>query len=71
MVPLPLLPAPVADNPQRLDVQFAALRLEPSSTNCEDLAKWISALAEANPGMDAATGVLEVAIPEGAMPKGW
>lgn len=61
----------VAENPQRLEVRFAALRLEPLAGSPEDLQKWLGALAGANPGMDRETGVLEVAIPQGAMPHGW
>lgn len=49
------------------------MRLEPSAATAADpaaLAKWLGALSGANPGMDAG-GVLEVAMPEGALPAGW
>jgi hypothetical protein len=54
-----------------LEVRFAALRLEPLGRSSEDLDKWLGALGGANPTMDRATGVLEVATPEGALPHGW
>jgi hypothetical protein len=71
--PLPHSPHPAVEGkPDRLEVRFAALRLEPAAGASEaDLRKWLGALAEANPGMDRASGVLEVATPEGALPAGW
>lgn len=62
---------PVEGNPRRLEVRFSALRLEPNPARPDDLGKWLAALADANPGMDRATGALEVATPDGAMPHGW
>lgn len=59
---------------RRLAVTFAAMRLEPAPATAADaalMAEWRAALAEANPAMDAETGVLEVEIPAGAMPAGW
>jgi len=62
---------PVADKPQRLEIRFEALRLEPACSGGEELGAWLGALADANPAMDRATGVLEVAMPPGALPVGW
>ncbi|KAI8466596.1 MAG: hypothetical protein J3K34DRAFT_56490 [Monoraphidium minutum] len=63
---------PVEGNPRRLEVRFAALRLEPSAGAAPgDLQKWLAALAGSNPGMDPGSGALEVEIPQGAMPVGW
>jgi hypothetical protein len=66
---------PVADRPERLEVRFAALRLEPAAGGSDgddaSLAAWLGALRAANPGMDPATGVLEVAMPAGVAPPGW
>jgi hypothetical protein len=77
-----LSPPAVEGKPDRLEIRFEALRLEPaaagssgssggSSSGGDELAKWLGALADANPKMDRATGVLEVAMPEGALPHGW
>jgi hypothetical protein len=60
----------VPDNPQRLAVAFDALRLEPAPRGGGDLDAWRAALAEHNPGMDAATGAADARLPE-APPRGW
>eukprot|EP00882_Tetradesmus_deserticola_P019052 GHRQ01020497.1.p1 GENE.GHRQ01020497.1~~GHRQ01020497.1.p1 ORF type:complete len:285 (+),score=100.40 GHRQ01020497.1:274-1128(+) len=62
--------APVPGNPQRLTTKFKKMRLEPASQEPADLQRWLDTLLEANPGMDAATGVLEVDLPAKS-PEGW
>jgi hypothetical protein len=57
------------DHPNRMDLQFAAMVLEPAPGT--DLKRWLEAFAEANPGMDRGTGRLTVPLPEGKGPKGW
>ncbi|KAF8062802.1 hypothetical protein HT031_004132 [Scenedesmus sp. PABB004] len=56
------------DNPQRLGIRFKKMRLEPAEGT--DLARWLETFGAANPGMDPASGVLEVLLPEKS-PVGW
>lgn len=63
------------DTPQRMDITFHTMRLEPllpagsSEAAAECLEAWKAALLSYNPAMDAETGVLEVKLQ--SAPPGW
>lgn len=57
------------ENPNRMAIEFDTIRVEPLARDRAALAAWTDALAEANPGLDPVTGVIETALPAPA--PGW
>lgn len=54
---------------ERMAIVFDTIRVEPLATDAASLAAWTDALSEANPSLDARTGVIEVTLPAPA--PGW
>lgn len=58
------------DKPERMDLQFAAMVLEPAQGT--DLGDWLAAFGPpVNPSMDPATGRMVVPLDASKAPKGW
>lgn len=64
---------PSPDNPQRLDIRFTALRMEPAPAQRGregGLAQWLKLFQPSNPSMDS-EGNLEIPLPAEASPRGF